>query len=104
MPKALITTVPFGDKNRLPLELLENAGIEYLINPHNAKLTEDQLAELVTDFDVIIAGTERITDKVMARASNLTLISPVAVGLDGVDIMAGMRLGSRVGCASDSES
>ena len=28
MPKALITTVPFADKNRLPLELLEAAGIE----------------------------------------------------------------------------
>ena len=58
MSKALITTVPFGDKNRLPLEMLRNAGIEYLINPHN------ELADLVTDFDVIIAGTEPITEKV----------------------------------------
>ena len=58
MPSALITTVPFGDKNRLPLELLEAAGIEYLINPIGRKLTEDELAEMVTDFDVLIAGTE----------------------------------------------
>ena len=42
MPKVLITTVPFGEKNRLPLELLENANIEYLINPLNKKMTEDQ--------------------------------------------------------------
>ena len=42
MPKSLITTVPFGDKNRLPIELLENAEIEYLINPLNKKLTEDK--------------------------------------------------------------
>ena len=52
--KALITTVPFGDKNRLPLEQLEAAGIEYLINPLNKKLTESELADMITDFDVII--------------------------------------------------
>ena len=38
MAKALITTVPFGEGNRLPLDLLENAGIEYLINPYNRSL------------------------------------------------------------------
>lgn len=102
MPKALITTVPFGDKNRLPLELLENAGIEYLINPHNTKLTEDQLAELVSDFDVIIAGTEAITDRVMARAPNLKLISRVGIGLDGVDLMAAKRRGIRVSYTPDA--
>ena len=40
MAKALITTVPFGVNNRLPLDLLENAGVEYLINPHKKKLVE----------------------------------------------------------------
>ena len=102
MPKALITTVPFGDNNRLPLELLENAGVEYLINPHNTKITEDQLAELVSDFDVIIAGTESITDKVMARASKLKLISRVGIGLDGVDLMAAKRRGIRVSYTPDA--
>lgn len=100
--KALITTVPFGDKNRLPLELLENAGIEYLINPLNKKLTEDQLADMVGDFDVIIAGTELITDKVMARAPKLKLISRVGVGLDGVDLMAAKKRGIRVAYTPDA--
>jgi D-3-phosphoglycerate dehydrogenase / 2-oxoglutarate reductase len=102
MAKALITTVPFGDKNRLPLELLENAGIEYLINPLNKKLTEDQLADMVGDFDVIIAGTELITDKVMARAPKLKLISRVGVGLDGVDLMAAQKRGIRVAYTPDA--
>jgi len=102
MAKALITTVPFGDKNRLPLELLENAGIEYLINPLNKKLTEDQLADMVSDFDVIIAGTEPITDKVMARASKLKLISRVGIGLDSVDLMAAQRRGIKVSYTPDA--
>ena len=88
MPKSLITTVPFGDKNRLPIELLENAEIEYLINPLNKKLTEDELVEMAADFDVIIAGTEPITRKVIDNAPNLKLISRVGIGLDSVDLMA----------------
>jgi len=102
MSKALITTVPFGDKNRLPLDLLEETGIDYLINPLNKKLTEDELAEMVTDFDVIIAGTEPITDKVMSRASNLKMISRVGIGLDSVDLLAAERRGITVSYTPDA--
>lgn len=102
MPKALITTVPFGDKNRLPLELLEAAGIEYLINPIDRKLKEDELAEMISDFDVLIAGTEPITDKVMGRASRLKLISRVGIGLDSVDLLAAERRGIQVSYTPDA--
>lgn len=80
MPKALITTIPFADKDLLPLELLERVGIHYLINPIGRKLKEHELAEMVTDFDVLNAGTEPITEKVMSNGKNLKLIS--RVGLD----------------------
>jgi D-3-phosphoglycerate dehydrogenase len=102
MPKALITTVPFGDKNGLPLELLEAAGVEYLINPLGRKLKEDELAEMVTDFDVLIAGTEPITEKVMSRASRLKLISRVGIGLDSVDLLAAERRGIQVSYTPDA--
>ena len=102
MAKALITTVPFGEGNRVPLDLLENAGIEYLINPYNKKLTEDQLSELVGDFDVLIAGTEPITDRVMGQASKLKLISRVGIGLDSVDLTAAKRRGIKVSYTPDA--
>jgi len=102
MSKILITTVPFGDKNRLPLDLLEKANIEYLINPHEKKLTEDQLVNMVSDFDVIIAGTEPITEKVMAQARNLKLISRVGIGLDGVDLIAARKNGIKVSYTPDA--
>jgi D-3-phosphoglycerate dehydrogenase / 2-oxoglutarate reductase len=102
MVKVLITTVPFGDKNRLSLELLEKANIEYLINPYKTKLTESQLADLVTDFDVIIAGTEPITEKVMGKAGRLKLISRVGIGLDGVDLVAARRRGVKVSYTPDA--
>ncbi len=102
MTKALITTVPFADKNRLPIELLESAGIEYLINPLGRKLKEEELAEMVADFDVIIAGTEPITDLVMSRASRLKLISRVGIGLDSVDLMAAEKRGIKVSYTPDA--
>lgn len=102
MPKVLITTVPFGEKNRLPIEQLEAAGIEYVINPLGRKLKEDELAEMVTDFDVLIAGTELITDKVMSGASRLKLISRVGIGLDGVDLLSAERRGIKVSYTPDA--
>ena len=100
--KALITTVPFGSKNSLPLEMLENAGVEYLINPTGNKLTEEALANMVSDFDIIIAGTEPITEKVMDCASNLKMISRVGIGLDGVDLLAAGRRGIQVSYTPDA--
>jgi D-3-phosphoglycerate dehydrogenase len=102
MPKALITTVPFADQNHLPIELLKSNDIEYLINPIGRKLKEDELAEMVSDFDVIIAGTEPITDKVMSKASRLKLISRVGIGLDSVDLLAAERRGIKVSYTPDA--
>jgi D-3-phosphoglycerate dehydrogenase len=102
MPRVLITTVPFGDKNRLPLDLLEDAGIEYLINPLGRKLREHELADMVDNFDVIIAGTEPITDRIMSCATNLKLISRVGIGLDSVDLLAAERRGILVSYTPDA--
>ncbi|MBF0448343.1 MAG: phosphoglycerate dehydrogenase [Magnetococcales bacterium] len=89
--RVLITTVPFGEINRLPLDLLEQAGIDYLINPTGRKLKEHELADMVGDFDVIIAGTEPITARVMERAPRLRLISRVGIGLDSVDLLEAQK-------------
>jgi D-3-phosphoglycerate dehydrogenase len=104
MSKVLITTIPFADKDHLPIELLENANIDYLINPLGKKLTEDELAEMVTDFDVIIAGTEMITSKVMDRAKNLKMISRVGIGLDSVDLVSAKERGIIVSYTPDAPS
>jgi D-3-phosphoglycerate dehydrogenase / 2-oxoglutarate reductase len=102
MPKVLITTVPFADKNRLPVEMLHDAGVEFVVNPIGRKLKEDELAELVSDYDVLIAGTEAITDKVMSCAPRLKLISRVGVGLDGVDLHAARRRGIQVSYTAEA--
>ncbi len=86
--RVLITTVPFGRVDPLPVERLRAAGVDFVINPHNRRLTEAELADLAVDFDVLIAGTEPITRVVMERAPRLKLISRVGIGLDNVDLIA----------------
>jgi D-3-phosphoglycerate dehydrogenase len=102
MPGVLITTTPFGDGNRLPIELLQSAGIGFVINPLGRRLKEDELADMVEDFDVLIAGTEPITERVFARAQNLKLISRVGIGLDSVDLLAAQKRGIKVSYTPDA--
>ena len=100
--KALITTVPFAANNQLPLEILEASGIDYQINPLNKKLTEDELMQLIPDFDIVIAGTEPITEKVINNASKLKMISRVGIGLDSVDLLAAKKRGVKVSYTPDA--
>ena len=96
MARVLITTVPFAAYNRLPLDLLESLGAEFLINPIGRRLKEDELAELVGETEILIAGTEPITAKVMDAAPNLRLISRVGIGLDNVDLLGARERGIAV--------
>lgn len=95
--KLLITTVPFGEIDRQPLELLDsNKNIEYVINPLNRKLKENELKEIIADYDMIIAGTEPITKKVLNNADKLKIISRVGIGLDSVDLNTAREKGITV--------
>ena len=102
MPKVLITTVPFSEKNRFPLDLLEKNNIDYLVNPLNKKLTEEELFNMVADFDVVIAGTESITKKIMENAPKLKMISRVGIGLDSVDLLTAKDKGIAVSYTPDA--
>ncbi|MDB9976111.1 phosphoglycerate dehydrogenase [Candidatus Thioglobus sp.] len=102
MFNVLVTTVPFGQNNLLPIELLETAGVNYIINPLNKKLTENELADMVSDIDLIIAGTEVISDFVMSKAKRLKMISRVGIGLDGVDLIAAKKRGISVSYTPDA--
>lgn len=103
--KTLITTVPFGEIDTKALTLLDSEDqIEYVINPLNRKLKEDELKELIPDYDIVIAGTEPITSKVISNAENLKLISRVGIGLDSVDLNAARENNIKVCYTPDAPS
>ncbi len=102
MKKILVTTVPFAERDKSPLDRIKNAGITCLINPIGRRLKEDELIDLIGDVDVLIAGTEPITNKIMSKAPRLKLISRVGVGLDGVDLLAARQRGIQVSYTPDA--
>lgn len=97
MVKILITAVPFGELDRKVLNLLsENPQIEFKVNPFGRKLTEQELIGMISDYEIVIAGTENFTRRVMEKAPNLKLISRAGIGLDNVDLEAADELGIKV--------
>jgi len=100
--KVLITTIPFGIKDSKPLQILKEAGAEYTINPLNKKLNENDLLELISDYDIVLAGTEPYTEKVLDNAPNLKLISRLGIGLDGVNLHATKERGIKVSYTPDA--
>ena len=96
MARVLITTVPFGVHNRLPLDLLESVEVDFEINPLGRRLREEELAEMASETEILIAGTEPITARVMEAAPHLKLISRVGIGLDNVDLSAARERGIAV--------
>ncbi len=93
--RVLITTVPFGEHS-VALDRLRSEGLEFVLNPIGRRLKEEELAELIGGFDLLIAGTEPITARVLAHADRLRLISRVGVGLDSVDLIAARERGVHV--------
>ena len=102
MKKILITTVPFGEKDQTPIMLLEEAGLEYVINPFGRKITELELEGIIGEFNGLIAGTETISQKVLEKATNLEFISRVGIGLDGVDLSNAEKRGIQVSYTPDA--
>ena len=100
--KVLVTTVPFGQAKAEPINLMNDNGIEYAINPLNRKLQIGELAKMVADFDVIIAGTEQIDKEVFDNAEKLKFISRVGIGLDSVDLNYAREKGVKVSYTPDA--
>ena len=90
--KILISGSSFGKEDGSAIETLKKAGCTPILNPYNRKLTEDEFLELV-DKDVVglIAGTEKITERVMQSAKSLKVISRYGIGVDNIDLEAAKR-------------
>jgi len=94
--RVLVTTHPFGEIDRDPIQLLETEGIPFTLNAAKRRLREEELAELIGPYEALIAGTEPITGKVLSGAPNLRLIAHVGIGLDNIALAAARLRGIAV--------
>lgn len=102
--RVIVTTVPFGVIDPKPLRLLEENGIELVINPLDRKLKPEEVADVIRGFPVVIAGTEIISEETMKSCPDLKAICRVGIGLDGVDLPASQELGIQVSYTPDGPS
>ena len=86
--KVLISSRSFGNFDSEAINLLKNAGLEPVLNPYGRILVEDELIALSKDAVGIIAGTEKITRKVIEHAKSLKVISRYGIGVDNIDLKA----------------
>lgn len=83
--KVFVSTHPFSATSLLPRKMLEENGFTIAVNEHGRKITTQELAQDIKDADILIAGTEKITEEVFKNAPNLKFISRVGIGLDGIN-------------------
>jgi D-3-phosphoglycerate dehydrogenase len=84
--------------------LLDADGIAYAMNSLGRRLKEDELAGMIGNYTAVIAGTEPLSDRVMAAGNRLRLIARVGIGLDNVDLAAARTRGIAVTYTPDAPS
>jgi D-3-phosphoglycerate dehydrogenase / 2-oxoglutarate reductase len=75
---------------------LQALGVECVLPTVVQQLDEPELLEIISGFDGMIAGDDRLTGAVLARATRLKVISKWGIGTDAIDLEAAARLGIQV--------
>lgn len=84
--KVLVTSNSFGKYSKEPVEKLQNAGFEVVLNPYHRMMNEDEFIEQLQDVDAVILSTEKLNKKVIDASPTLKMVSRYGVGLDNIDL------------------
>jgi D-3-phosphoglycerate dehydrogenase len=93
MAKILVTPRSLTKGGDPALELLKKAGFEVVFCTPGKSPDEAELARLVPGCVGWLAGVEKITDAVLAKAADLKAISRNGTGVDSIDLEACRRRG-----------
>tara|TARA_Y100000588_G_scaffold195429_1_gene209589 strand:+ start:1333 stop:2310 length:978 start_codon:yes stop_codon:yes gene_type:complete len=102
--KIFISTAPFGEVDPRPRDILEENGFSYCVNPFGRKMRSDEIGDIISDYEILIAGTERIDRTILDQAGKLKLIVRVGIGLDSVDLLAARAKNIAVSYTPDAPS
>lgn len=78
------------------LRALTEHGAEVVVVKVNERLSEEELLNLIGEFDAVICGDDRFTERVLRSARKLKVISKWGTGIDSIDREACRRLGIAV--------
>jgi D-3-phosphoglycerate dehydrogenase len=84
------------------VDVLRQAQVEAEVR---SKLTEDELLEIIPQFDgIIVRSATKVTAKVIERGTNLKVIGRAGVGVDNIDVPAATAKGIIVVNAPDGNT
>jgi len=94
--KILISCKSFGKTGSKGCEILTKAGLEPIMNSTGKRLNEEEIINMGDRVVGIIAGTEKISKKVITALTTLKVISRYGVGMDSVDLDTARQKGIEV--------
>lgn len=77
-------------------EQLEALDCEMIVADVHERLGEDELLKVIGDIDGLLCGDDRVTERVLAAAPRLKVISKWGTGIDSIDQEAAARHGVAV--------
>lgn len=95
--KVLITPKSFQKYKQKPIEMLEAAGYEVILNTTGRTLTEDDIVDTAKVGVVgIIVGVDPLPARVLDSCRDLRAVSKYGVGMDNIDLDRAVELGIKV--------
>mgnify|MGYP001277295125 CR=1 FL=1 len=86
----LVTATPFCEDSQKSIKILKKHNLNFTI--YNKDISsESKLIKLLKDKEIVVAGLERYSEKVLKESKKLKLISRVGIGLDNVDLKAARK-------------
>lgn len=97
MKKKVLVSAPYMQKeiNKF-LDFFDKHNIEITLPEVKEKLSENELLEIITDFDGAVCGDDMFTRNVMLKAKKLKVISKWGTGINTIDVKAAEELGIKV--------
>ena len=78
------------------LKRLQNAGLELIFGPPGKRPSEEDQIKILPECIAYLAGTEKISEKVLRSSKNLKVISRNGVGINNIDLKVARELGIEV--------
>ena len=86
------------------LDRLTRAGLEIIFGPAGERPDEEEQLKVLPQCIAYLAGTEKISEKVLKSAKKLKIISRNGVGINNIDLKTTEELGIKVAITPGSNA
>lgn len=84
--KILVALQAYSKYSETPLKILQESGADIVLNELGHRLNKEEISQLGSDCNGIIAGIEPYDKNVLSKLTKLECISRCGVGIDNIDL------------------